>query len=145
MSKRQLHRDGAAKPAHERRNIGQAHPLSRHVLRTGPPEELENSPMILRIDPATIIGNGVNGIGAAAEPFNLYLPLPGCFQELDCVFNEVRKNLLQREAIRNDVRQSADHDLRLFFSDLMGDPRNKPFHERFRVDRLGVQRPAALA
>ena len=33
----------------------------------------------------------------------------------------------------------------LFFPDLMGYAGHKPVHERFRVDRLGVQRPAPLA
>ena len=79
------------------------------------------------------------------SPSTFISPCPRRFQELDRIFNEVRKNLLQREAIRYDAWQSADQDVRLFFSDLMGNASDKPIHERFRVDRLGVQRPAPLA
>ena len=115
------------------------------VLGSGAAEQVENALMVLGIDAAAVVGDLENRkaeLGAAADrdiAGNAGLEV---FQR---VVDQIGENLLQRQAVADDVGQRLDPDLRLGLRGLMRHGGDDAFDQFAGVDPHRLEFAPALA
>src|ERR1700690_2830551 len=114
--------------------MGQAYSLSRFVLRTCTPKKVKNALMVPGIDTAAVVGDLENRkaqFGAAPDGDVAGNPRLEIFER---VIDQVRENLLQRQAIAGDLRQRLDANPGLRLGSLVRHGRDDGLDQFARVD-----------
>ena len=100
-------RHGAAEPPHQRADMGEADALSRPVLGSRAAEQVENPLVVLGIDAAAVVGDLEDRkaeLGAAADSD---LAGNAGLEIFERIVDQVGENLLQRQAVADDVAAAA--------------------------------------
>src|ERR1700676_5570924 len=114
--------------------MGQTDALTGLVLRAGPAKKVENPLMVPGIDAAAIVGDFENRkaqLGAAPDRDVAGEPRPEIFER---VVDQIGENLLQREAVADDVRQRLDANARFGLGGLVRYGRNNAFNQLAGLD-----------
>src|ERR1700690_1666235 len=114
--------------------MGQAYSLSRFVLRTCTPKKVKNALMVLGVDTAAVVGdleNRKSQFGPAPDGDVAGNPRLEIFER---VIDQVRENLLQREAIAGDLGQRLDANLGLCLRSLVRNGRDNGLDQFASVD-----------
>src|SRR5262249_53876045 len=137
-------RHSAAEPPYQRPNMCKTYALARLVLDAGAAEQVEDALMVLGVDAAAIVDHVEDGeaeLGAAAD---FDVARHARLQIFQRIVDQVRENLLQREAVADDIGYRAYADLCLGFGGLMRHGFTDPLDEITHPDALGGERPPAF-
>jgi len=119
-----LHRHGSPEPPYQGTDVGKSNSLSRLVLCTGPAEKVKNPLMVPGIDAAAVVGDLENRKAQPGPAPHGDLAGNSRLEVFQGVIDQVRENLLQREAVADDFGQWFDADIGLGLGGLVGDRGN---------------------
>src|SRR6202165_44949 len=114
--------------------MGKSYSLSRLVLGAGAAEQVENSLMVLGIDAAAIVGDFENRKAQLGPAADKDVAGNSRLEIFEGVVDQVRENLLQRQAVADDVRQRLDANPGLGLRGLMRHGRNDAFDQFAGID-----------
>ena len=112
-------RHGSTEPPHQRPDMGKPDALSRLVLGSGAAEQVENALVVLGIDAAAIVGDLEDRKAELGPAADRDFAGNAGLEIFERVVDQIREDLLQRQAVADDVRQRLDVDLGLGLGGLM--------------------------
>src|SRR5437868_4980408 len=125
--------------------MGKSYSLSRLVLGPGTAEEVEDPLMVLGIDAAAIVGDFENRKAELGPAPDRDVTGHSRLEVFERVIDQVRENLLQRQAVADDVRQRLDANLSLRLRGLVRHGRNDSFDQFAGIDPHRLEFAPSLA
>src|SRR4051794_35624591 len=114
-------RHGPSESSHQSPYMGKTYALSGLILGSGAAKQLENSLMVLGIDAAAVVSDIENRKTELGPAANGNVAGNAGLEIFQRIVDQIGENLLERQAVADDVRQWLDADLRIGLRGLMRD------------------------
>src|SRR5258706_13540733 len=125
--------------------MGKSYALSGIVLCTGATKKVKDPLVVLGIDAAAVVGDLEDRKAELSPAPDRDVAGNSRFKIFERVVDQIRENLLQREAVADDIRQRLDTNLGDGLRDLMRDGCNDGFDQFAGIDPHRFEFAAPLA